>query len=152
MHAEGEGAYQVNIAAPERATVLVRSAEVLAATQPWAAEYESVGSRAFILRSDKRPLIGLAPGTPAALARFLRHEGYFVETSAEAQAYAVYLSRRSFGPEDERPLLAELDRGPGPVVRLSNWPDGARCALAITGDVDAFTIWDYARRILNETN
>lgn len=144
----GADLYRVKIFASDRAMVLVRSTEVMADTQPWIAEYQVVPTRAFTLRSNKRPLVGLAPGSPASLPRFLRHQGYLVETSAESQAYAVYLNRRSFGPEDERPLLAELDRGRWPVVRLARWPDAACCALAITGDVDAFTIWDYARRIL----
>jgi len=63
------------------------------------------------------------------------------EISANAQSFYTTFERASFGPEDERPLLAEVDQGDWPVVRLSRWPGGAQCALAITGDVDAFTLW-----------
>jgi hypothetical protein len=150
MQSEETGLYEISLIAPGRATVLVRSVEVRAVTQPWMGAYQAVAARNFTLRSDKRPLVGLAPGSPASLSRFLRHQGYLVETSAASEAYAVYLNRRSFGPADERPLLAELERGQWPVVRLARWPEAARCALAITGDVDAFTLWDYARRVLVE--
>ena len=145
---QDSGLYHVKITAPNRATILVRSSEIKAATQPWIGDFQVVLSNEFSLRSDKRPLVGLAPGTPTSLQRFLRHQGYLVETSAHSQAYAVYLDRRTFQPEDERPLIAELERSPWPIVRLSRWPESARCGLAITGDVDAFTIWDYAKRIL----
>jgi hypothetical protein len=145
---EGGDLYYVKIVAPDRATVLVRATEIIATTQPWDTNYQIVGTREFFLRSDKRPLIGLAPGCPTALELFLRHQGYLVEISARPQLYTLYLDRRSFQPEDERPLLAELEQNLGPLVRLSRWPDAARCGLSITGDVDAFTIWDYARRIL----
>ncbi len=140
--------YHIKISAPDRATVLVRSADIKATTQPWIGSFQVVFANEFSFQSDKRPLVGLAPGSPAALQRFLRHQGYLVEVSAEPQVYSVYLDRHSFNPEDERPLLTELERGHWPIVRLSRWPELAYCGLAITGDVDAFTIWDYARRIL----
>lgn len=34
-----------------------------------------------------------------------------------------------------------------PAVELGRWPDGARSALAVTGDIDALTIRDYTRRL-----
>jgi hypothetical protein len=33
------------------------------------------------------------------------------------------------------------------LVRLARWPNGARAALSVTGDVDALTIRDYTRRL-----
>jgi peptidoglycan/xylan/chitin deacetylase (PgdA/CDA1 family) len=145
---EGGDLYYIKITAPEQATILARATEIMAVTRRWVSDFKVVLSREFFLRSDKRPLVGLAPDSPVSLGRFLRHQGYLVEVSTNSQAFAVYLNRRTFHPEDERSLLAELDRGQWPLVRLSRWPGAARCALAITGDVDAFTIWDYAKRIL----
>ena len=40
----------------------------------------------------------------------------------------------------------ELETGRFPLLRLGRWPGGAKSALAVTGDVDALTIWDYALR------
>lgn len=145
---EDDSLYHVKIIAPTRATVLVRSMEIMAASQPWMSDYHVVPTYEFALRSDKRPLVGLSPASPASLQSFLRHQGYLVEVTTDSQAYAVYLDQRSFQPEDERPLLTTLEAGHWPLVRLSRWPDAARCGLAITGDLDAFTIWDFGRRIL----
>jgi hypothetical protein len=31
---------------------------------------------------------------------------------------------------------------------LGLWPAGARSALAVTGDIDALTLWDFGLRLL----
>jgi len=121
--------------------------DVKAATQPWADSYQRIPGDEVIFRSSKRPFIGLSPDCPPALGDFLRHQGYLTEISPEPQAYEYYLWRARFSPEDERPLLTELEQGEWPVMRLARWPGGARCGLAVTGDVDAFTLWDYGLRI-----
>src|SRR5690606_30139176 len=83
-----------------------------------------------------------------ALASFLRQQGYIVEEAPDGEAHACYLDRPSFRQEDERPLLAQLEAGDFPLVRLGRWPDAARSALCITGDIDALTLWDYSLRFL----
>jgi hypothetical protein len=146
---EQDGIYHIHIFAPADATILVRGLETLAVTRPWAQGYQSVVGNRFTVQSNRRPWVGLSPQTPATLERFLRHQGYLVEKSAEANAYTTYVDRATFHPQDEKPLLAELDREHAPLVRLSRWPGGARSGLTITGDVDALTIWDYGKRIFN---
>jgi hypothetical protein len=111
-------------------------------------DYQIVCSNNFFLRSEKRPLIGLSPDSPIPLQRFLRSQGYLTEVSANSEAYSIFLDRNTFRHEDERSLLKELEGNHSSLVRLSRWPDGARCGLAITGDLDAFTIWDYVKRIV----
>jgi peptidoglycan/xylan/chitin deacetylase (PgdA/CDA1 family) len=138
---------RITLHAPPRAAILVRSLDVKAATQPWADSYHHISENEIIFRSSKRPFIGLSPDCPPALGDFLRHQGYLTEISWQPQAYACYLQRDCFSPEDERPLLTELDQGAWPLVRLARWPGGARCGLAVTGDVDAFTLWDFGRRL-----
>ena len=119
----------------------------MAAALPWALGYQSVSANEFTLRNSKAPWIGLSPNTPASLQRFLRHQGFLVEVSLDPQNYTCYLDRNTFNPQDERSLLVILEREDFPLIRLSRWPNGAQSALSITGDVDAFTIWDYGRRI-----
>jgi hypothetical protein len=80
------------------------------------------------------------------LGAFLRQQGYVTETLRESGSSALYLNEPDFSPKDERPLLNWLEESTAPLVRLGRWPDGARSALAITGDIDALTIWDYALR------
>jgi hypothetical protein len=144
----GGDLYSIKINAPGGATVLARSAEIMASTQPWKKGFQIVLSNQFSLRCNERPILGLAPGCPSSLVRFLRCQGYLVELGTDPRAYTVYIDRNSFEPKDERSLLAEMEQSNRPLVRLSRWPAAARCALVITGDVDAFTIWDYAKRIL----
>lgn len=144
---ENNNLYHISISAPAGATILLRSLKALTVTHPWAQGYHMVVEKEFILQSTVRPWIGLSPGSPASLERFLRHQGYLVEISSESTAYTYYLDRKSFNQLDERALLADLGCENLPLVRLSRWPNGARCGLAITGDVDALTIWDYGRRL-----
>lgn len=145
---EGGQLFYVQISSPDRARVLARSPEIIAVTEPWDVNFQIVFSNDFFLRSEKRPLIGLSPGSPLSLQRFLRSQGYLIEVSACSNEYSIYLDRDSFRHEDERSILKEIEGNHSTLVRLSRWPDGARCGLAITGDVDAFTIWDYIKRIL----
>ena len=148
LRQDGDHLFHIKISAPIRATVLARNVEVKAETIPWTAGYQEVLANEFDFRSEKRPIIGLAPGSPASLQRFLRHLGYLAETSADSGAYHFYLDTPTFSPEKERPLLTKLGNSPHPLLRISRWPSSARCCLAITGDLDAFAIWDYGRRIL----
>jgi peptidoglycan/xylan/chitin deacetylase (PgdA/CDA1 family) len=145
---EGGQLFYAQISAPDRARVLARSPEIIAATEPWDVDFQVVCSNNFFLRSEKRPLIGLSPNSPKPLKKFLRSQGYLTEISADSEAYSIYLDRDTFRHEDERSILKEIEGNHSTLVRLSRWPDGARCGLAVTGDVDAFTIWDYVRRVL----
>lgn len=143
---EADDLFRVTVHAPSRAAILVRSVEVETLTQPWARGYQCISAHEFTVRCKRRPFIGLSPDSSPALHDFLRQQGYLVEVSAEAHAFPVYFQRAGFGPEDERPLLAELNTGYWPSVRLARWPGGAQSALAITGDIDAVTLWDYGLR------
>jgi hypothetical protein len=140
--------FRVKIMAPPKTTILVRSLEVDSPTEAWIDGYRKVMNPEFSFQCDKYPFIGLSPICPPTLRDFLHHQGYLVEISTEAQSFSNYLERTSFTAEDERPLLIELDKSAWPLVRLARWPEAARCALAITGDVDAFTLLDFMRRIL----
>ena len=64
--------------------------------------------------------------------------------------YSYYLDRATFTAEDQRPLLAEIEGADKPLVRLGRWPNGARSALAVTGDIDALTLWDYGLRFIGK--
>jgi hypothetical protein len=143
-----DGGIQVNVAGPDEAVVLARDVDVDVATRPWADGYQLVDSSSFVLRSAYRPFVGLSPGTSERLAGFLRQQGYVVQVSAQDMGFAHYLDRVEFSAGDERSLLAQLEDAERPLVRLGRWPGGAYSALAVTGDIDAFTLWDYVLRTL----
>jgi hypothetical protein len=101
-------------------------------------------------RSRTRPVIGLSPSSDSRLESFLRQQGYIVEITQAAGACSIFLDRPHFPRENERGLLAEIEESNAALVRFSRWPNGARSALCVTGDIDALTIWDYALRALGK--
>ncbi|MFP4393672.1 MAG: polysaccharide deacetylase family protein [Anaerolineales bacterium] len=146
----GADQLHVIINGPPGTIALARSVAIDAPTTPWGDGYQQVTASSFTIRVANRPFIGLAPDAPPALADFLHQQGYIVQISAEARRYSYYLAPTAFTAEDQRPLLAEIEGTDKPLVRLGRWPNGARSALAITGDIDALTLWDYGLRFLGK--
>jgi peptidoglycan/xylan/chitin deacetylase (PgdA/CDA1 family) len=144
---EDAGMLAVDIQGPEGLAVLTRGIEV-AGAEPWDDGYVRLPRPDVELPSEPRPFIGVHPSSAPSLTAFLREQGYIAEISESPARYGCYLARERFSGEDERPLLAEVEQGGFPLLRLGRWPDGARSALSVTGDVDALTIWDYALRMI----
>jgi peptidoglycan/xylan/chitin deacetylase (PgdA/CDA1 family) len=143
-----DGKLQVAVTGPTGITVLARGLEVDVPTQPWADGYQQVPAATFTVHALLRPCIGLSPAASPKLSSFVRQQGYIVEMSEQGHRYACYLDQMDFTPEDQRPLLAQIESAGHSLVRLGRWPNGARSALAITGDIDAMTLWDYGLRFL----
>jgi len=144
----GDGRFHLVLAGPSGSTWLARAVTVDAPTEAWADGYRQVKATRFTVRAPLRPFIGLSPATSPELADFLRQQGYIVETSEESHRYSYYLNQPEFLAGHERPLLAQIEGTDRPLVRLGRWPGGARSAVAITGDIDALTLWDYGLRLV----
>ena len=140
--------FHVRATGPPGLTLLARDVDVDAVTGPWADGWVRVRATEFDLRASRRPFIGVSPDSAEALPRFLGEQGYVVETVASGEAHARFLRLPTFTPAHERGVLAELEGDRSPLLRLGRWPHGARSALALTGDVDALTIFDYALRFV----
>jgi hypothetical protein len=140
-----EGRHRVGWSGPNGATMLVRG-ETDPGGERWAGASRRVLAPTFEVRSDRRPCIGVHPSSDAALTTFLRDQGYVVETAGDPATHTIHLHRERFAREDELALLDRIETDPAPLIRFGRWPNGARSALAITGDVDALTIWDYVAR------
>jgi hypothetical protein len=143
----GGGRLSVTIKGPVGLTVLARNLDV-PASEPWADGYDLVRTTQFDLAVGRRPFIGVHPSSSPALSTFLREQGYVIEISAARSDYAHFIQRDRFTRLDGRRLLAEIEDESFPLLRLGRWPNGARCALSITGDIDALTIQDYLYRIV----
>jgi hypothetical protein len=143
-----QGSFRVEVSGPAGTRLLIRDLEVEAPMTPWSDGYQLVHGTAVTVRSAKRPFIGFAPGADPRLLAFVQEQGYIVETSENSGDYECYLGQSSFAPEDRRPLLVRIEDTARTVVRLGRWPDGARSALAVSGDIDALTMWDYGLRLL----
>lgn len=142
------GQLHLDVTGPPGTTVLARNVQLDAPTTAWAEDYRRVAKTSFTLCASLRPVIGLSPAAAPELATFLQQQGYIVEVSQEKYHYAHYFDQLEFTVAHQRSLLDQIENDGHPLVRLGRWPDGCRSALAITGDVDALTLWDYGLRFL----
>jgi peptidoglycan/xylan/chitin deacetylase (PgdA/CDA1 family) len=142
------GEFHIKVNGPRGTTILLRGVEVTNSTAWWDEVYQFASDTEVHVRSSRRPFIGVSGSSDPSLKSFLTQQGYIVEEAVNEQTHTLYLDRTEFGRMDERPLLALIEQADFPLVRLGRWPDGARSALSITGDIDALTIWDYGLRFL----
>ena len=101
----------------------------------------------FVVDSPARPCVGVAPGSSREAMAILADLGYIVEVGERADGYSVHLGRVDrhdyAGIDACRRVIDESNR---PLVRFGTWPQGAKSALSVTGDIDALTIWDFVHR------
>jgi peptidoglycan/xylan/chitin deacetylase (PgdA/CDA1 family) len=144
----GRGRYSVNASCSGRATILFKQCNVSAPAEKWYDGYQSVMARDFILESHTRPAIGVALNTSPAAISFLKNEGYALEKSDQPGNYGIFLNNLAqFSAVDEKPLAEYLEHSGAARLRFWRWPDRARSALSVTGDIDAMTLIDFALRI-----
>lgn len=108
-----------------------------------------IDERSVTLRGPV-PAVGVPNGAPDRLVAFLREEGYATRHTADPGECAVYLDADT-DVADEVALRARIAAAPSPVVGVAMWPDARRCALAVTGDIDAFTYQDFVDRLLDNS-
>lgn len=148
---ENVGDCEYRIAGPDdaRYTILARNVEPSDSFAPWYGGYYAALSRTDItVKARKRPAIGLGPEAPAALEEYLLSEGFIVTRNDLADCGVVLEGWHAFGEPDKRRVLDEIEASDAPLVRLWRWPNGARCALSLSGDVDSMNLVDFLRRPL----
>ncbi len=143
-----EGELSVSVRGPIGVTILTRGVSTSPAGSKGDGHYQRISANEIFLRCDRRPFIGVSPSSPPDLSGFLRQQGYIVEATDSPHTHSFFVDRPAFRYEDERQLLAQIEGGDFPLVSLGRWPNGARSALCVTGDIDALTIWDYGLRFL----
>ena len=154
----GEASWRVEATCAPRATVLARHLTVDGApTSPWSGEEHTVDGRQFTVHGATCPCIALSPQTPSEVEDFLLEQGYPVQRveATRAPGYSLYLDMPN-GLGESRPeqiarrsaLVAKVEALDTPLLRFGIWPDRARAALSITGDIDSITIQDFFLRIV----
>jgi peptidoglycan/xylan/chitin deacetylase (PgdA/CDA1 family) len=156
--AQVTGRWLVEGAGDPRATVLARRLLVEGgAATPWCGADARLESGPRAVRAPLRPCVALSPAAPQDVEDYLCEQGYptMRAPAQDASSYAVYLDLPAGLGEtrEERwrrraDLLQSLEQAEAPLVRIGPWPDGARAALAITGDIDSVTIQDFFLRVL----
>jgi peptidoglycan/xylan/chitin deacetylase (PgdA/CDA1 family) len=99
------------------------------------------------LDMDVRPSVGVSPGSSSAAILQLQDRGFIIEVGESAEDFAIHLGllqSASYGDLWKR--LERLESFPGPLIRFGAWPHGNKSALAVTGDIDALTLWDFVHR------
>ena len=146
LHVEelGPSRHRVHLQAEPEVTLLVRGLPSVQASA-WYARDLVAETRSFEVSTTIKPLVGTSARTPGAVRDFLREEGFPTEVSDHRERFGAYLDVPT-DHFDEVGLLAEVERAPGPLVRVWRWPGQARSALAVTGDIDSITLQDFAFR------
>ncbi len=131
-----------------RATVLARGLHAGTEEQIWDNGYQRVTAKSLNLPADPRPFVGLAESVPGSVATFLREQGYILDAGETAARCTTYLDANVLSNlAGEVALINYIEDSPMPLVRYWPWPDGARSAMCVTGDLDALSLVDYASRL-----
>jgi peptidoglycan/xylan/chitin deacetylase (PgdA/CDA1 family) len=148
LHSQGDGKYRVQAECTERATLLLKNCKANVPFEEWFNGYQSVAVKDFVLESPARPVIGVGRESSPSAVRFLQSEGYIVEQSEHPDNYGIYFNNLAqFDEADEKPLSREIEQSDAPLLRYWRWPDQARSALSVTGDIDSITLIDFVLRI-----
>jgi peptidoglycan/xylan/chitin deacetylase (PgdA/CDA1 family) len=148
IHPLGNHKYQVRAKCLDRATLLCKESKYKRGS--FYKGYEVIKERSFIVESFRIPMVGISANSSSKLQDLLINEGIPFERSFERHKYAVFVSDEDYSCEkDERKVLKKIERSTMPLVRFWRWPDEYRSALALTGDIDAFTVFDFFPRLFN---
>jgi peptidoglycan/xylan/chitin deacetylase (PgdA/CDA1 family) len=130
--------FRVDVRACPGSTVFVRENGAERTVDPGSFVIDTAGVR---------PCAGIAPGADRGLVQRLTEMGYVLETGAVSENYSVYLgSRDGADVATVRECAGEIEKCRGPMIRFGAWPHGNKSALAVTGDIDALTLSDFAHR------
>ena len=139
----GAGRVLVSLDADTDATLLVRGLAVT--SKAWYGRDDRCELRAFDADAERLPAVGVSRRSPPEVARFLAEEGFATQISDDPGRFGAYVDVAD-PAWSERAVLDAVETSPGPLVRISRWPNGARSALAVTGDIDALTLRDFVVR------
>lgn len=138
-----DGRQRIRLDADDDGTLLVRGLDV--PSSPWYGKDAISKSRDFEVVGGRIPIAAVSRRTPQGVRDFLNEEGVPFEVSDDGDRYGARVDLAS-GEWNEADVLDTIEAAPGPLVRISRWPRAARSALAVTGDIDALTIYDFAVR------
>jgi peptidoglycan/xylan/chitin deacetylase (PgdA/CDA1 family) len=132
--------------ASERATILVRGIEGTATTA-WAGRYRVLECRELQIGQGPLPFVALSSSANPAVESFLEQQGYIVRRGVGPSVCSLYLGEKVLTTLHEVDLIDYIESSSAPLVRFWRWPNRCKSAVAITGDLDALSLRDYASRI-----
>ena len=131
-----------------RATILLKGLEPDGSRNVWDGTYIRLLARTLDVPSSPRPFVGLSSEVPEKIIRFLQEQGYVLDVGQTAPLCGIYLDEaRLSSLASETQLIDFIESHSGPLVRFWRWPNGAKSAMSITGDLDALSLLDYFLRL-----
>jgi peptidoglycan/xylan/chitin deacetylase (PgdA/CDA1 family) len=139
----------LNFNCTPRATILVRGLDTIGSAPIWVGAYHRLQSNTLEVPANPRPFIGIADNMSERVVSFLHEQGYILESGETARFCGLFLDADTLAklPNDVE-LVNYIESSQDPLVRFWRWPNGAKSALSITGDLDALSLMDYASRFL----
>ena len=132
-----------------RATILARGLGPYTSGQLWDGTYDQLPAHPLDVPAEPLPFVGLPVNAPVNVVSVLENQGYIVDASELAPRCGVYLGADMLSRlTNDVQLINYVEESAGPLVRYWRWPDGAKSALCITGDLDALTLLDYVTRLV----
>lgn len=131
-----------------RATILLKNIEVDSGSIAWDSSYQRFLPRSLELPASPRPFIGVSENVSKEVTTFLQNQGYILDMTDQAHGCSIILDKDTLAPlKNEVQLIDYIEGRTAPLIRYWRWPDGAKSALSITGDLDALSLMDYLSRI-----
>jgi hypothetical protein len=133
-----------------RATVLVRGFGPSEQAEAWDGSWLRWRGDTLEARFATRPFVGVSPFVPETVTAFLRDQGYVLDEGVNAPRCGLFLDReRLAGLGTEVALVDWIEGSDAPLVKYGRWPDGAKGAFCMSGDLDALSLRDYLSRLFH---
>jgi len=134
-----------------RATILARGLGPLGSEEIWDGAYYRLPAKTLTLPAGPRPFVGLQGNPPEQVVSFLWEQGYIVETGEMASSCGIYIDAEALTSlSSEVQIIEYIESFKSPLIRFWRWPDGAKSALCVTGDLDALSLQDYVSRLFTK--
>jgi peptidoglycan/xylan/chitin deacetylase (PgdA/CDA1 family) len=131
-----------------RTTILARGVAIPLPMPAWDGAYHRLPPETLEVPAEPRPFLGLPADVPAEVKTFLQEQGYILDTSETARQCGIYLDNSDLEKlANPVQLVDEIESRNAPLIRFWRWPEGARSALSVTGDLDALSLMDYLARL-----
>lgn len=143
--------YRIKANCTERAAILIKNPDRFNKREDFFNGYVITGEKNFIIKSSTRPVVGIPENASTELIGFLKEEGFPVEISADKDKYGAYLEKFSnFNEQDGKEVLKIIDNSTSPLIQFWRWPQKARSALVVSGDIDALSSVDFLLRMIGK--
>ncbi len=139
--------FGIHIHASDRATVLLQNANGLRTGRRYIGKGSVIAEKYWELESPVRPVLGVAANTPLEVIQYLKEEGFIIEFSEDPNDCSYFLNFTGrLGGKEKRQILQNIEKSKFPLIRFWRWPHNSNCCLAVSGDIDNVTIWDFMER------